>query len=236
MQIRGERTCTECGTTWSYFETGSVACPQCGSVLSTGRGNRTQHTDRAADLDLGEARARAAEESLEEALSSAAQACLSYVRQKGFVDEGSLRELDDDYVYAQELRHTAVLARSFLELDSSEEAYLLGMLHGPPDDRPGPAEAPERLRPGRALGVASAVRDYRDDVRAWLEGRTADADGRKRLETLSEHRKRVHALDGEVPPSTAEDLLNAARAVGRYYRNGDDASLDEADRALERLR
>lgn len=236
MRIRGERTCTDCGTTWSYFETGSVACPECGSVLSTGQGTRTRNTDRPADLDLDEARAMAADGDLEAALQSAAQACLTYVRQRGFVDAGSLRDLDDDYVYAQELRHTAVLAGSYLELDSTEEAYLLGLLDGPPDDRPAPAEIPERLRPGRALGVASAVRDYRDDVRSWLEGQPDDADRRELLETLSEHRKRVHALDGDVPPSTADDLLEATRAVGRYCRDGNDASLEAARNAIERLR
>jgi DNA-directed RNA polymerase subunit RPC12/RpoP len=31
MKIRGERECTDCGTRWSYYDTASVECPQCGS-------------------------------------------------------------------------------------------------------------------------------------------------------------------------------------------------------------
>lgn len=234
MRIRGERTCTDCGTTWSYFETGSVACPECGSLLSTGSGSRTRNTDRAAELDLDEARALAADGDLASALRSASEACLTYVRHRGFVDAGSLRELDAAYVYAQELRHTAVLARSFLNVEPEEEAYLLDLLDGPPDDRPASSTVPERLRPGRALGVASAVRDYRDDVRSWLE-ETPDDDRRELLETIADHRKRIHALDGDVPPSTADDLLEATRAVGRYYLDGDDGSLEAAQNAIEQL-
>ncbi|MXR22522.1 endonuclease Q family protein, partial [Halobacterium bonnevillei] len=61
MDVRGERECKSCGTRWSYFETGSVACPECGSVRSVGVGERSQHTDGNATLDLSDAQRAAAD-------------------------------------------------------------------------------------------------------------------------------------------------------------------------------
>jgi DNA-directed RNA polymerase subunit RPC12/RpoP len=41
MKIRGERECKDCGARWSYYETGSVSCPECGSRRSVGVDDRT---------------------------------------------------------------------------------------------------------------------------------------------------------------------------------------------------
>ena len=56
MRIRGERECKDCGTRWSYYETGTPSCPDCGSLRSVGVGERTQHTAGTAALDLSPAR------------------------------------------------------------------------------------------------------------------------------------------------------------------------------------
>src|SRR6056297_1417065 len=57
MEIRGERECKDCGTRWSYYETGSVACPNCESVRSVGVDEeRKRHTAGQATLDLTEVR------------------------------------------------------------------------------------------------------------------------------------------------------------------------------------
>ena len=56
MRIRGNRRCENCGREWSYFDTGRVACPACGSLRSVGTGDRERHTDSAVELDLSEYR------------------------------------------------------------------------------------------------------------------------------------------------------------------------------------
>jgi len=57
MEIRGERECTDCGERWSYYETGDVACPACGSMQSVGVDEeRALHTTTAGEFDLTEAR------------------------------------------------------------------------------------------------------------------------------------------------------------------------------------
>lgn len=228
MRIRGKRTCRDCGTTWSYYETGSVTCPDCGGIRSTGSGSRNQHTDRSASLDLRGPRSTAADGNLEGALDEAADGCLEYVRRRGFVDGGSLLDLDDTYVHAQELRHAATLAASRLELSDAERAYLLELLGGEVGDRPSGGSVPESFREARGLGVATAVRDYRDDLRQWLDAADERPEVRSLLESLAEHEKRIRALDGEVGPAETAGLLAAARAVGTYCRSGTESDLTAA--------
>ena len=53
MKIRGRRECKACGTQWSYYETGEISCPSCGSRHSVGTDDeRTLHTATSATLDL----------------------------------------------------------------------------------------------------------------------------------------------------------------------------------------
>jgi uncharacterized Zn finger protein (UPF0148 family) len=234
MRVRGERTCENCGTTWSYFETGAVACPECGSLHSTGRGERTRHTDRSVDLDLDEPRKTAAAGALDDALDEAADRCLAFVRRRGFVDRGTLRDLDEPYVFAQELRHAATLS-SRLQRSDAERAYLLSLFEDAPT-RPPVEAVPDSHRAVRGLAAATAVRDYRDEVRTWLDDEPECPEGRALLESLGDHVKRVRALDGEVDPETADALVDAARAVGRYCRERSDETLEAAREAVDELR
>ncbi|MGM0398239.1 MAG: DUF7117 family protein [Halobacteriota archaeon] len=232
MRIRGDRTCQDCGAQWSYYETGSVTCPACGSIRSTGDGERTRHTDRSAALDLRGPRSTAAEGDLETALDEAADACLEYVRKRGFVDGGSLRDLDEAYVHAQELRHAATLSVSRLELSDTERAYLLDLLGGEAGDRPSADSVPETFRTARGLGVATAVRDYRDDLRQFLDAAEDRPAARSLLESVAEHEKRIRALDGQVDPVQTAQLLAATRAVGTYCRTGAESDLEAARETL----
>jgi len=235
MRVRGQRTCENCGTTWSYFETGDLACPECGSRHSTGQGERTKHTDRAVDLDLDEPRQTAAAGALDDALDEAADRCLAFIRRRGFVAHGTLSDLDEPYVFAQELRHAATLSSSRLQRSDAERAYLLALFDDAPT-RP-PADAvPDSLRAVRGLAAATAVRDYRDEVRTWLADEPECPEGQALLESLGDHVKRVRALDGEVDPATADALVDAARAVGRYCRERTDDTLESARDAIDELR
>ena len=51
MKVRGRRECEACGARWSYFDTGEVTCPDCGSLHSVGLDDeRALHTASTATL------------------------------------------------------------------------------------------------------------------------------------------------------------------------------------------
>ncbi|QDX41676.1 TFIIB-type zinc ribbon-containing protein [Salarchaeum sp. JOR-1] len=223
MEIRGKRECTECGTRWSYYETGSVTCPNCGSIRSVGTADeRTYHTDVASALDLDDARRQAADGTLAEAAEAAASAANEYVRERGFVSGGDLRDLDDAYLTARELGYVASELERALSVDDDEEYYFLALLRGADDgERPDERDVPGSLADVRGLAYATAVGEYRREIRSWLDTRDDEPENaRALLETLGDHVKRVQALDGDVSLDTSERVVAAARAVGDYVRSG----------------
>lgn len=232
MKIRGRRECTACGHRWSYYETGEVACPDCGSLRSTGVDDRTEHTDAAVTLDLTAARDRA-DDDLLDAASEATEACREFVRRSGFINAGELRPLTDTYLAAAEL---AAVGRSLdrsLRVSDEEELYLLSLLRGADlGERPDPGDVPDSLRAPRALAYARAVSNYRGDLRTWLEEHPDDAASAV-LQTVAEHVRRFEALDGEVSPADSERLARAARDVGDYLREDDEGALATARRRLD---
>jgi uncharacterized Zn finger protein (UPF0148 family) len=235
MKIRGQRECQACGARWSYYDTGSIACPQCESLRSVGVDDRTRHTAAPVTLDLTPVRSAIDDEPLHELATRAAEACSEYVRQQGFIDAGELRPLDDTYVAATELQHVARLLDRALRADSDEEYYLLHLLRGADQgERPPQDDVPESLRTARGLAYARAVKHYQGDLRTYLTDHT-DPAVTDLLSTLGEHRKRIDALDGDVPVSDAEALLGAAQALGRYLVEDDETALAEARSRLDRL-
>jgi hypothetical protein len=235
MRIRGERECTDCGTRWSYYETGTPNCPNCGSLHSVGVGERTQHTASTATLDLSAARNRLGDGDVRAAAERAAEDCRAFTRQHGFIDAGDLAPLDDIYVGALELRSVADELGRAMRTGDAEEAYFLALLDGVDDGgRPAPTEVPESLRMARGLAAPKAVREYRSDVSAYLDDHP-DEDVRAAFGTLGEHVKRVEALDGDVSPATADRLVRVARELGTYLRVGDENALVTARDCLSRL-
>jgi len=238
MKVRGERECKDCGTRWSYYETGGVDCPSCGSRRSVGVGERKQHTDAGGELDLDDARQAAADEPLRRAASAAEDACREYVQSRGFISGGDLLDLDAAYVAAQELKHAAGTVAARLDLDDPEEAYVLTLLRGAEDGaRPPANEVPASLQSARGLGAAAAVRAYRLDIRAYVDDPDTEepAEAARLVERLGDHEKRVRALDGDVEPEAADGLVDAARAVGRYVRDGTASTRADALDALDAL-
>lgn len=240
MRIRGERECTECGTHWSYYETGSPNCPSCGSLQSVGVGDRTQHTASAATLDLSPARNRLDvggddDADTRAAAERAAEACREFVRQHGFIDAGDLRNLDETYIAALELRYVAEELGRAMRVSDDEERYFLSLLGGTDHgERPNPEDVPESLRAARGLASATALTEYRRDVSAYLDD-YPDNEARAAFGTLAEHGKRVEALDGDVPPETADRLVYIAQELGTYLRKGDENALVTARDRLSRL-
>jgi hypothetical protein len=92
--------------------------------------------------------------------------------------------------------------------------------------------------PVRGLAYGNAVRDYRRDVRQWLDA-TEDPPGPEYasevLGTIEEHVRRVRALQGDVPPGQAEALVSAARDLGSYLRAEDPDGLASARERLDGL-
>lgn len=234
MKVRGQRECTECGTRWSYYETGEVACPNCGSLRSTGVGERTRHTDAPVDLDLSDPRNRV-EEDLLSAAEEAAQRCREFVRQTGFINAGELRPLSEQYLAAAELAAVAPALRRAMRIGDEEELYLVALLRGTDTgERPEPDAVPDSLAAARALAYASAIDDYRGDVRTFL-GDDPHPEARSVLGSIGEHVRRVEALDGEVDIRTVERLVRATRDVGRYLIEGEEGALATARDRLDGL-
>lgn len=237
MKVRGERECKDCATRWSYYDTGSVECPACGSVRSVGvESERRLHTDAPVDLDLTEAREAVETESLRAAADRAGEAAREYVRKRGFVRGGDLLPLDDTYLAAQELRHAADAIGRAMDLDDDEEWYFLELLRGADTGEfPTAEEIPDAMHPIRGLAYGDAVREYRREMVDWADEQGHGPEGRSVLETLGSHVKRVRALDGDVAPGTAELLVAAARDVSRYLRENDADALASARERLDRL-
>ncbi|MFC6718784.1 TFIIB-type zinc ribbon-containing protein [Natrialbaceae archaeon GCM10025810] len=235
MKIRGERECTECGTRWSYYETGSVGCPACGSLRSVGLDERTEHTDVRVEFDLTPVRNAIDDVSTAELADRARDACREYVRRRGFVNAGELRPLDDTYLAATELLHVADVVARGLRLDEREELYFLSLLRDADDgQRPPPEEVPRSLRSARGLAYANAAREYRRGVRTWAEDRSLVAPERSALELLGDHVKRLRMLEGDVPPETAETLVEAVRDLADGL-HGDETAFSRAQDRLDRL-
>lgn len=236
MKIRGERECQDCGTRWAYYETGSVACPSCGSLRSVGvEDERTLHTAGPRSLDLTPARERLdAGEPLRRVAETAAELTREFTRGYGFVDAGELQPLDDRYLSAMELRHVAGDLSRQRAVGDDEEYHLLTLLRGDVGERPAPAAVPESLRAARGLAYATAVETYRSDLRQYLDEHP-DAMVGEVLGPLGEHVKRVQALDGDVPPAEAEALVRVARDLRRYLVEDDETALLEAENRLEGL-
>ncbi len=196
--------------------------------------DRKLHTTQSVAFDLTEARERFETEPEDEALKSVAETCREYQRKRGFVDAGELRELDDDYLVAGELRHVADLVDRSFDPSDDEEWYLLRLLQGDTKGRPEPGDVPGSLREARGLAAANAVREYRRELRDWLDANDIELDrpATQVLASLDERVKRVRALEGDVPPREADALVAGLRDVVAYIEDGDEVALS---RARERL-
>jgi uncharacterized Zn finger protein (UPF0148 family) len=232
MEIRGQRECSACGARWSYYETGEIACPDCGSIRSVGIDDPTEHTAGTATLDLTPVRADIDDREVRTLADRAAERTRDYLRTVGFVHAGSLQPLDDTYLAASELRRVATTLGRVMQIEDGERLYFYELLRGADGgDRPGPDDVPETLSPERGLAVAASVEGYLRDLRRTIDERDGDVD--TVLSGVTARRKRIEALDGDVDPAEAERLVRTVRDLSAYLREDDEAALA---RGLERLR
>jgi hypothetical protein len=235
MKVRGRRECRSCGNRWSYYETGSVACPACGSLRSVGVDEHTLHTASPVALDLSEHRNALDDGDIRDVADDVATALREYLRRRGFVDEGRLLAVDDEYLTAHELLHALDVYGRNRDPTDDQRIYVLGLLRGvDADDRPPASAVPESMRAARGLGYANALGEYRSEVLTWLD-ENADPPGRRLLGTLGERVKRVKALNGDVPTAETETLVRVARDLHEYLTDDDEAALARAEDRLSRL-
>lgn len=253
MKIRGQRECLDCGTRWSYYETGRIACPECESLHSVGRGERTEHTAQPVDLDLTNARSIAESEGLQAAITAAAEECRSYTNRTGFIHAGDLQPLSVTYLAANELVYAARETGRLKEvhhggrptevhhggrsgrlqrLTDEEQLYLLTLLRNADSgSRPPPDAVPESMRSVRALAECDAIAEYRRELREFVADRTAQ----RALATIRDHVRRVTALDGEISPATTDRLVRATQALSEYVRTSDESSLTRARTLIDEI-
>lgn len=238
MKIRGKRECRSCGETWSYYETGSVECPACGSLKSVGRDNdRALHTDTPATLDVTPIVAQIADDNvrIEDCRDELADRLRAYTRKRGFIRGGELRDLDDQYVGARELLHTVDILARRRDPSDLERLYGIELLRSVADgDRLTETEPPGALAAARGSGVADAVEAYRRDLRSWFDEHP-DPPAEQLLSALRDQIKRAEALDGNISSEEAAALLAVARSLGTAAREGQAGSDEPIQAARDRL-
>ena len=253
MKIRGQRVCQACSTEWSYYETGSIACPSCGSLRSVGRDeNRQLHTDAPATLPLASFRDRIATEPISAYADDLKGVLREYTRKRGFISGGELRSLDDRYLTAHTLLHTLDILARRRDPTTDAELYQLSLYKTLADadevngesveptatSELAAAAVPSDLRAAWGSAAADAVDAYCRDLRTWLDGmpnETPDEAATTALSQLRDHVNRLNALQGDVEPTVATRLVESARDLGRYLRTGDDDSLAAAHDRLQQL-
>ena len=286
MRVRGERECRKCGRHWSYFETGSVECPTCGSLRSVGTGDRESHTDAPVDLDLHEHRQRFAETTSvlpTEGVTDLKRDLRAYVHKRGFVHAGELTELDATYLAARELLEAVDVYDRLRQPTADDQAYLLDLLAGADSgDRPHATDVPTAMRSARGMATALAVETYREALTTYLMESTArteasshhnasnhhNASGRtdtpdslpqrheesgtvpasqphesespqrtqldRLRERLRDRTNQITALQGDVDPVVADELVRATRAIYATLTTDGENTLDRANAHLDR--
>jgi hypothetical protein len=235
MKVRGLRECRDCEHRWSYYETGSVECPACGSLRSVGVDDRTRHTDSPVSLDLSPHRRAVDAGGVTSAADDLKRELRRYRHKRGFVRGGELLPLDGTFLAATELLHAVDVVARAREVTDDEEFYLLDLLRGADaGERPDVESVPESMRAARGLAIAEAVDDYRRETLGWLDD-NPDPSARRALGTVSDLVKRTRAIEGDVPLATAEALVAATRDVSAYLREGDEDALATARDRLSRL-
>jgi hypothetical protein len=232
MELRGERECTACGARWSYYETGEITCPDCGSPRSVSVEAAAAHTAGVGRFELTSVREQVGAEPLRTVADTAADTAAEYLRTAGFVHAGELQPFGGTHLAAAELRRVGTTLGRVMDITDDEELYLLGLLGGADSgERPTPAEVPETLHPERGLAVAASVDTYLSDLRQVRGNGEPELD--RVLSAIRPRQKRIEALDGDVDPVAAERLVRAVRDVSRYWREGDETALARAGDRLE---
>ncbi|MFC6991320.1 TFIIB-type zinc ribbon-containing protein [Haladaptatus sp. GCM10025707] len=214
---------------------GGIECPSCGSLESVGVADAKRHTASTANLDLTEARDLASRDDLRAATRTAKEVCRKYVHRHGFINGGDLLSLSDTYLAATELLHVSDIVGRSMDVADEAEFYFLSLLKGADiGERPAASDVPKTLTEARGLAYAEAVKAYRRDLGTYLDDHP-DPAAQQVLSTLTEHVKRVRALEGDIDPDDAERLVAVANELHAYLTDGDEVALAAAQNRLENI-
>ncbi len=244
MRVRGERECGSCGTRWSYYETGSVACPSCGGLRSVGVDDRAMHTDAPVDLDLASHRDRfgdAAGTLPRTGVDALRDDLREYCRRRGFIDAGRLTALDETYLAARELLEAIDCFDRLRDPVDADREYVLALLSGADDGKRPPADrVPRALREARGMAAVRAVEAYRADTLSFLEeveSLTGAADGGGRTTTDDDGSERVITVTGDAPAARGAPARDALERLRERAKRADaldgDVSAATADALVD---
>ena len=179
---------------------------------------------------------QAATGSIEAALETALDPCRSYVHSRGFIAGGELTDLDDRYLLAAELRYCAGGRNRRSGYTDPERRYLLALFRSTMgDQRPPPSAVPDRFRFARGLAVAEGVSEYRRAIRQVTDVDDRGTSIATAVEAIDDVTTRIEQLDGDVPPASAETVLETARTIGSAVRSGDAGAVEAVSQRLGRL-
>ncbi|MFB6284080.1 MAG: hypothetical protein ABEK59_09145 [Halobacteria archaeon] len=206
MELRGERECLECGSTWSYFDSRQVCCPECGSIRS--QSVSSPRMDSTSDVDIVDSEVLTGiGENFDETLSELEERCRRYTSQTGFVEKGDLKPPTPRYVMACEIKHAAT-TRDAEGLDEKSRRYVVDLVHGIRDGEP-PDKTPSGLQETHNLAIAETVRDYSTEVERYARKRGVETPGEvERARSLA---KRTLATEG-VKDDAVEGLRHLREA------------------------
>lgn len=234
MKVRGRRHCKACGTEWSYYETGSLDCPACGSIHSRGLDDtRTRHTDTPVSLDTDAIEHTLTDQPLKSAAREIASIVRDYTTRRGFIHAGTLKPLDAEFRLAVELQTVGSDLHRTLDPSPAAKQYLFDLVDALPAGNL-PEPVPPDLEAAHGLAAATAVRSYRRDFATWLEDNPQDDVLHQQVTRIRAHERRIQALDGAVPPATADKLVAAIRDLTQVI-HGDDAALARVTDRLDDL-
>lgn len=243
MKIRGTRECQSCGTVWSYYETGAIECPNCGSLKSVGTDeDRKRHTDSPVELDLDPALRLLADDRIEAAIEEIEPRVREYTRRRGFIAGGALQPIDATYLGAWELRHAIDLIEhrarptGQADLDEFEQLYVLELVQATDAGERLPIDrVPESMSEARGAACTDAVSTYREGLTTWLDD-NPDSEARRTVGSLRDHLRRAEALDGEIAIDLAEEFVTIAEELFAYLIHDDEDALASARDRLDQNR
>jgi hypothetical protein len=225
MQFTGHRRCKQCASEWSYFETGSVSCPECGAIKSTGIGGPEPHTAQHTSLELAPYWEVTDEEVRIES-DKIRRAVTEFLSEYGFIKGGDFLPLHDEVLAAGELRHAAYRYNTLGDPSEEVEHYLLGLLRAVMGESR-PTSPPDVLKQARGRGTADILEQFLRDMRQWTQARAA-TELMPIRESFRTHLHRIQALEGDVDPVVLSRLIQSARAVQQYIAREDQQSLSKA--------